>query len=332
MLESKMVGAIEAVFDGAVLRPETTLALEPNARVRLTIQDREVEPTHLYHYTTAKGFKGIVESQEAWATHILYLNDWRELWNGRDKLAEAIRKKIEDGSIDRDTQEISKMILERLVKSEPICGNVSVCSFSSKEDDLSQWRAYCPNGGYSIGFPYKGLEAIRRGSRCGQSPPHDCNRDRLRLEECRYVGGCDDHLGHLLKVVKNISANHDRDTTANASDLVVSRFAAIYKNREFACEKEWRLICLNPQREWKFRTRGASLVPYQALCLHDAELWGGARIFVSPCSRESGRLRVESVKTFLESALKARGLPTTCTRYIEESKIPFRSGVSEVGL
>jgi hypothetical protein len=42
MLESRMVRTIEAIFDGKVLRPETLLALEPNTRVRITIE--EVEP------------------------------------------------------------------------------------------------------------------------------------------------------------------------------------------------------------------------------------------------------------------------------------------------
>ena len=38
-----MVETIEAVFDGEALRPETPLALEPNTRVRVTIET--IEPT-----------------------------------------------------------------------------------------------------------------------------------------------------------------------------------------------------------------------------------------------------------------------------------------------
>jgi len=37
-----MTQTVEAVYDGAVLRPETALELEPNTRVRLTV---EVLPT-----------------------------------------------------------------------------------------------------------------------------------------------------------------------------------------------------------------------------------------------------------------------------------------------
>lgn len=41
ILENKMVKTIEAVFDGEVLRPENPLALEPNTRVRITIETVE---------------------------------------------------------------------------------------------------------------------------------------------------------------------------------------------------------------------------------------------------------------------------------------------------
>jgi hypothetical protein len=33
-----MTWTVEAVYDGAVLRPETALVLEPNTRVRLTVE------------------------------------------------------------------------------------------------------------------------------------------------------------------------------------------------------------------------------------------------------------------------------------------------------
>jgi len=36
-----MVKTIEAVFDGKVLRPEDPLALEPNTRVRITVETME---------------------------------------------------------------------------------------------------------------------------------------------------------------------------------------------------------------------------------------------------------------------------------------------------
>jgi hypothetical protein len=40
--------------------------------------DRHDELTRLYHYTTIEGLKGILESEEIWATDVDYLNDGSE--------------------------------------------------------------------------------------------------------------------------------------------------------------------------------------------------------------------------------------------------------------
>jgi hypothetical protein len=36
--EATMTQTVDAIYDGTVLRPETALALEPNTRVRLTLE------------------------------------------------------------------------------------------------------------------------------------------------------------------------------------------------------------------------------------------------------------------------------------------------------
>ncbi|HMC13498.1 MAG TPA: hypothetical protein VKG67_04050, partial [Gallionellaceae bacterium] len=55
---------------------------------------------HLYHYTTAAGLQGIVESQQLWATNIAYLNDAEELTGFFDRslphlLEESVRSAAE---------------------------------------------------------------------------------------------------------------------------------------------------------------------------------------------------------------------------------------------
>jgi hypothetical protein len=50
-----MTQTVEAVYDGAVLRPETALGLEPNTRVRLTVEVlRARETTHQSFLQTAR--------------------------------------------------------------------------------------------------------------------------------------------------------------------------------------------------------------------------------------------------------------------------------------
>jgi predicted DNA-binding antitoxin AbrB/MazE fold protein len=75
MLENQMVKTIEAVFDGNVLRPEGPLALEPNTRVRITIETMEPSPRKVKSFLdTARSLN--VDAPPDWAVNIAaYLHD-----------------------------------------------------------------------------------------------------------------------------------------------------------------------------------------------------------------------------------------------------------------
>ncbi len=64
-----MVRTIEAIFDGEVLRPETSLALEPNTRVRITIETVEPSPPKAKSFLdTARSLN--VDGPPDWASNI----------------------------------------------------------------------------------------------------------------------------------------------------------------------------------------------------------------------------------------------------------------------
>ncbi len=56
--------------------------------------------TYLYHYTSAEGLKGILEDRRIWASDIFYLNDWTELFLGRDAMIEHLTELCADISGD----------------------------------------------------------------------------------------------------------------------------------------------------------------------------------------------------------------------------------------
>ena len=69
VLEERMVKTIEAVFDGEVLRPESPLILEPNTRVRLTIETVEPSPRKVKSFLdTARSLN--VDAPPDWAMNI----------------------------------------------------------------------------------------------------------------------------------------------------------------------------------------------------------------------------------------------------------------------
>lgn len=60
-------------------------------------------PATLHHYTGVRGFRGIVESQSIWASHIRYLNDSSEYERGLD-LADQHIKSIKRGFLDNEAK------------------------------------------------------------------------------------------------------------------------------------------------------------------------------------------------------------------------------------
>jgi hypothetical protein len=103
----------------------------------------------LYHYTSAEGLLGIVSSKSLWASGIQYLNDTAEF-----KHAESISRTLLSERLGDETDP-RKGLYDILRGGLPLRANetVFVGSLSEAKDKLSQWRAYCPNGGgFSVGF------------------------------------------------------------------------------------------------------------------------------------------------------------------------------------
>jgi len=82
------------------MRKPNELSLTANAAINkilaFNFQRGEAEKqrvpaqNRLYHYTTAEGLRGIVESHELWATAAYYLNDSAEVAYGCKVVSEAL--------------------------------------------------------------------------------------------------------------------------------------------------------------------------------------------------------------------------------------------------
>lgn len=80
------------------LSPAFTAAVrdyERTSRARLLARDgRDAVTAPLYHYTDARGLKGIIASQQVWFTHFAHLNDPTEMQFGMD-VAKAVLAEVE---------------------------------------------------------------------------------------------------------------------------------------------------------------------------------------------------------------------------------------------
>jgi hypothetical protein len=70
-----MTRTLTAVFDGEVLRPESTIDLKPNARYRLTVEDEVAVSEGQSAWDLLEQLTGTVDAPEDWAAehdHYLY--------------------------------------------------------------------------------------------------------------------------------------------------------------------------------------------------------------------------------------------------------------------
>lgn len=267
----------------------------------------------LYHYTTQKGFMGIVEDNEIWATHTQYLNDWREYSHAVDMVCDQIRAIRAFGS--SDLHQILQDMEDGLDGIESM--NVCVCSFSEERDSLSQWRAY---GGHSSGFSI-GFEGAFLSEVAGLKEWY--------LAPCIYDPKVQSELVSAL-VQEVIEENVARESLEKTEGAIISpggnlnaylhRYAPILKDYSFRDEREWRLISrpLNCRSDaFSFREGSSMLIPFYKFPLVDSE--GHFRlheVVVGPTPHP--KQSVMSARSFL-----VRHFQRDVS--VDPSKVPYRS-------
>ena len=120
---------------------------------------------YLYHYTSLKGLKGILESDCLWATDAFKSNDLTEIKFG----GEILKKKLIESGISKNDAEKFIEVIYKAIKEK--AKGVFITCFSGvikdkyREDNgvLSQWRGY---GSYAIKFYQERLRnfIVKEGS------------------------------------------------------------------------------------------------------------------------------------------------------------------------
>jgi|GEM_PF-3463341 len=114
----------------------------------------------IYHYTSSQGLLGIINdgiNGKMHCSHPLFLNDSKEYF-----LLLELTKKYLDNFISQEKEPyVSNTLKQCIDMSHSVMTKYLLSddalipffsSFSKEGDLLSQWRGYCPDGGYSLGF------------------------------------------------------------------------------------------------------------------------------------------------------------------------------------
>ena len=261
----------------------------------------------LFHYTSAAGLKGIVDSQNFWATHYKFLNDYREGSVLTSAITELFHRRLEEylerSISDARKEEIRQQhgSLRRLAESDAqtfasgVFGAhekfmpsyvTSFCEHSEPREQrnglLSQWRSYASGGGYCLILDKDRLEQII-GNEAASS-----KSAQLVSGAVDYIGSPDDaDLKNFDKAFQKIipSLAQDQDSRENMFNhlyepmLTVVPFA---KDEHFSEESEYRIVVASldrevvgdkfPCRSVKFRESANCLIPYVDVFEKEVEL------------------------------------------------------------
>ncbi|HWW16038.1 MAG TPA: DUF2971 domain-containing protein [Candidatus Dormibacteraeota bacterium] len=312
--------------------------------------NREI-PEKLWHYTSVRGFHGIVTSKAVFATDTRFLNDRKEFIHAREIACEVVADTPELGSHLFPARVYLGKAVDLAFNTGQLDPNrlqVFVASFSAAEDQLSQWRGYSQgSSGVSLAFrlgsfrPSAEADTLVCFAPCVYDLKDKKALVRHALNHFVKVGqGYWDATteafyngprpaaydpASVMKIIEQMPEtakfNERLGTAIVKMQADLLRIAALLKDESFHEEQEWRLVLPvsagkgNLQNPRRFRPENIALVPYIAYPFPTDS--AGAPplvdVILGPGSHPNA---TQAVLAFLESE-RIRVLP-------RESKVPYR--------
>ena len=272
----------------------------------------------LYHYTSAAGLLGILDNGAVWASDTRFMNDSEELRLAIHALARRVRERLR-----RVTNRTSRIAIEGALSMATQSGfSAYVASFTERGDLLSQWRAYAPRDGVSVGFLANALRAVKgfQLSRCEYIDEMAFVARPLSPRLARVARDVDACVARLARVRGLPGSSRAFEESAGDRryrrklELVhcILHRAIWLKHEGFAEEREWRLVRYEPPYLYpeppatefrpRFRPGSLGLTPYLSAKLpgkHGGQPLGLAEIILGPSP--NGEASASAVRAMLES-------------------------------
>jgi hypothetical protein len=252
----------------------------------------------LYHYTTSAGLIGILQSRKIWASEIRFLNDMREFSEALD-LIQNLNANILRGRKSKAAAFVNSRIQSLLRLPKSVVTGIFVTSFSEDGNQLGQWRGYCPQGGFSIGF-----EADYLKQHLGLKPCLYTKRKQmafLRREVMPFLRKT--YTAFPRRNYEELSQDDffrimkEHEITFATLVDKLKEAAPVIKNEKFSQEKEWRLIVQRPieSDDVDFRPGKYQPVPYTQIDLDTSKI---TQIVIGPTPEPE--IALNSVRALLQ--------------------------------
>lgn len=207
----------------------------------------------LFHYTSAAGLQGIIETKSIWATDHRFLNDPSEFTHGWAIVIAALKRR--KAELDQISTEVWHSIEALREHSERGGVFAFVGSLTSEGDLLSQWRGYGGGRGFAIGFNEDWLLQNAAAQGFDIHPVVYDPPDQQRAAE--------DVVALLLKLLSEKPTMFLTDVMQQWWKHAL-KVALVLKDKNFNEERESRLVWIGLGWPPELRTRftGAGIVPY----------------------------------------------------------------------
>lgn len=233
----------------------------------------------LYHYTSAKGLKGILDNRSFWCTDVNFVNDALEIKYGRKIIKERL-----DSYLKSETDQNVQLALRILAE---FTGNniydTYIACFSESGDILSQWNNYANKGlGYNLGIQFNNNQSLITKVSHYPDISSITSAAVLRkvfydIDEQYYI--VDGFISNIIEGTKKAAIRDDHVSMTWGADVAVYAFNLLLeiifslKSPSYQEEKEWRLVYMI-DKNWKpglrkFRVDKNNIVPYLNTYLYE---------------------------------------------------------------
>lgn len=351
-------------YEGAKTRPFLHVVLEsmsdhpPSSFLNADLLLSELLSTHqacppeiLYHYTSAAGLKGMLDSRVIWASHFEYTNDAEEVNYGIKLAFEHLQRLDTKANVFASREHFNDVLLNK--RNDVPARNLLVvlaaatvlqmerkntsgyefffACFSEQGDVLSQWRAYASDAkGYSVGIKVGSILNEENGSLLAEGDTLDCFQ--VIYDPARQTAIIDDVVQRVAdgfaESMADIEVSERQEALISFNVYLASciqRLALIFKHPGFAEESEWRVIHTKKMTAGahrrddglppKSRVRDGSLVPYTEIPLRSESGSAIRKVILGPKNGAKGE-RLEP-----DFALKSLVGPDV---EIRRSLVPYR--------
>lgn len=288
----------------------------------------ESPPQTLFHYTNDTGLHGILESGKLRLSNIFSLNDPSEISHGLSHAITILNEDVSNGTPQSKdfADKFARFCKDGLSNS----AYFFVCSFSTNDHDLGQWRAYADNGrGYALEFEANPL-AASFASLDGGADGHRnhtfhmrYNDDEIKEIHRQLIAPCIPLISlPSERPCNGLSTNDYLRTLGAVLSMYALETALYFKHEAYEKESEFRFLELfgrHEKPEVKWRARSNELVAYRDFNWRGIQHGVLKRIIIGPAANRI------STERFVKECLTAYHPKNEGKVEISFCDIPYRA-------